>query len=412
MTQLVGRILRQPYALKTGVPALDECYVVTHHAATQAVVEAIKTGLEKDGLADLVLEVPQGGGASASGAARKIERRPGFKNLKIYLPKVLWVDEQDVRELDYDTDILAAIDWRDYSPAAVAAAIPDNPKQAATQLQRIALTDAGADEYFKGEAVAAAGETLRFDPSYAVRVISDLVPNPFVARAVIAEMLAALEKRGFSSEKIGNASSIIIDELRRALEKERDARAEALFRDGVKAGRIQFRLRLDGNNWSMPDHIMTTEPERSPHLTGADGGALTRSLFSPVYRSELNGEEQNVAVHLDGEAAVKWWHRNVAKTNYGLQGWKRGRIYPDFIFATGGNAGSGRIVVMETKGDHLQNPDTNYKRDVMNFLTQNFTWDEALPAGQLQIQTTGETVECTLVLMEEIATKLPRLVSN
>jgi type III restriction enzyme len=412
MTQLVGRILRQPYALKTGNPALDECYVVTHHAGTQAVVAAIKTGLEKDGLADLVIEVPQGGAAPNAGTARKIERRVGFKSLRIYLPRVLRVDGPGLRDLDYETDILAALDWRDYSPAAVAAAIPENPRQAASQLQRITLTDAGEDEFFKGEVIAAAAETLRFDASYAVRVISDLVPNPFVARGIVAELVTALDACGFDAAKLGAASGVIIDTLRLALVKERDARAEALFRAEVKAGRIQFRLRLHGNNWPMPDHIMTTEPINSPHLTGADGGALTRSLFTPVYRSELNGEEQNVAVHLDGDAAVKWWHRNVAKTNYGLQGWKRGRIYPDFIFATGGNAGAGRIVVMETKGDHLQNPDTDYKRAVMDFLTQNFAWDQAVPAGQLQIAMTGETVECALVLMEEVPTKLPGLIGT
>lgn len=50
MTQLLGRILRQPYAFKTGVPALDECYIITHHVGTQAVVQEIKNGLEKDGL--------------------------------------------------------------------------------------------------------------------------------------------------------------------------------------------------------------------------------------------------------------------------------------------------------------------------------------------------------------------------
>jgi type III restriction enzyme len=412
MTQLVGRILRQPYALKTGVAALDECYVVTHHATTKDVVGAIKTGLERDGLADLVIEVPQGGTTTTPGTPRKIERRQGFKSLKIYLPKVLRIDGQDLRELDYETDILAAIDWRDFSPAEVVTQIPENPKQAASQLQRIALTDAGEDEYFKGEIVAAAAETLRFDPSYAVRTISDLVPNPFVARGIIAELVTGLEQRTFDAAKLGDASGVIIDTLRLALTKERDSRSEALFRDDVKAGRIKFQLRLDGNNWPMPDHIMSTEPANSPHLTGADGGALTRSLFSPVYRNDLNGEEQNVAVHLDGDAAVKWWHRNVAKTNYGLQGWKRGRIYPDFIFATGGNAGTGRVVVMETKGDHLQNPDTDYKRDVMNFLSQNFAWDQAVPAGQLQIAMTGETVECALVLMEEVATKLPALLAR
>ncbi|MYE00924.1 MAG: type III restriction endonuclease subunit R, partial [Alphaproteobacteria bacterium] len=48
LTQLVGRILRQPHAAKTGVSVLDECHIVTHHAKTASVVSAIKSGLEQD----------------------------------------------------------------------------------------------------------------------------------------------------------------------------------------------------------------------------------------------------------------------------------------------------------------------------------------------------------------------------
>lgn len=66
--------------------------MVTHHAATNLVVDAIKERLERDGLADLVIEVPQGGAAPDPGTARKIERRPKAKTLKIYLPKVLRVE--------------------------------------------------------------------------------------------------------------------------------------------------------------------------------------------------------------------------------------------------------------------------------------------------------------------------------
>ena len=91
-------------------------------------VDAIKSGLEKDGLADLVIEIPQGGAAPNPGVARKIERRSGLQNLKIYLPRVLRMDGGALRELDYETDILAAIDWRNWSPSAVAAAIPDSPQ--------------------------------------------------------------------------------------------------------------------------------------------------------------------------------------------------------------------------------------------------------------------------------------------
>jgi type III restriction enzyme len=411
MTQLVGRTLRQPYALKTKVPALDECYVITHHAGTREVVEAIKAGLEKDGLADLVIEVPAGTGAATPGTPRRIERRADFKNLKVCLPKVLCNDGGTLRDLDYETDILSAIDWRDYDPSTVAQAIPENPMQAASQLQRISLTYGGPD-YFRQEEIAAASETLRFDPTYAVRVISDLVPNPFVARSILGRMVDVLKARGFDDKKLGASSGVIVDALRLALDKERTVRAEAHFKAGVKAGRIEFRLRLDGNNWVMPEAIATLEPELAPHMTGGDGGPLKRSLFSPVFRNELNTDEQGVAVHLDGEAAVKWWHRNVAKTNYGVQGWKRGRIYPDFIFATGRTGGSGRIVMLETKGDHLQNPDTDYKREVLDFLTKSFSWDQAVPAGQLQIAMTGETVECALVLMEDVKIRLPALIAG
>lgn len=52
MTQLVGRILRQPYAVKTNAEALDQCYVFCHHASTKEVVAGIKDSLEKDGMAD------------------------------------------------------------------------------------------------------------------------------------------------------------------------------------------------------------------------------------------------------------------------------------------------------------------------------------------------------------------------
>ena len=92
MTQLVGRILRQPGAIKTEVSALDECHVITHRTDTAKVVKAIKDGLEKDGLGDLVLQVSQDDTSSNGAMARKIDRRPAFASTEIYLPKVMIVD--------------------------------------------------------------------------------------------------------------------------------------------------------------------------------------------------------------------------------------------------------------------------------------------------------------------------------
>ena len=408
LTQLVGRILRQPYATKTGVPALDECHVVTHHADTAKVVEAVKDGLERDGLGDLVLHVEQEDDhINPVRTIRTVKRRAAFAKTDIYLPRVMVVENGDLRDLDYETDVLSAIDWREFDPSAVAARIPDNIQAVEYQLQRIKLADNGGDAIV-GEAFADGLHALEFDPVYAVRMTSDFVPNPFVGRKIVGRLLDGLRQRGFDDTKLGQAASLIIEELRNGLDAERTARAEALFKAEVLAGRIQFRLRIDGRNWRMPFTVETTKPEDSRPIIRYDGKTLQKSLFDPVYDEELNKDERDVAVHLDGEDALVWWHRNVARTQYGLQGWRKAKIYPDFIFAVRHEGEKKRIVVLETKGDQLDNLDTAYKRKVLDLLSDAFQWDDTIPAGQLElVQNDGETVEATLVLMSEWKTKLP-----
>lgn len=406
MTQLVGRILRQPGALKTGVEALDECHVITHHADTATVVAAIKDGLEQDGLGDLVLRVTQDEKATSLKTTRAIKRRPAFASTDIYLPKVMLVENGEARELDYETDVLSALDWRGFDPQGIADRVPENAQAAESQLQRIRLAEDG-DELFVGETIAANSEILAFDPAHAVRMISDLVPNPFVGREIVGATLAALQARGFDDAKLGLLAGLIVEELRKGLDAARNARAEALFKAEVAAGRIQFRLRLDGRNWRMPSSIETTEPENARQLLNRAGGPLEKSLFAPVYENELNSDERDVAVYLDGEKTLAWWHRNVARTQYGIQGWKKAKIYPDFIFAVQRDGEANRITVLETKGDQLDNLDTAYKREALSFLSGHFKWDEATPVGELELVNNGETVEGTLILMSEWKAKLP-----
>ncbi len=411
MTQLVGRILRQPHALKTGVQVLDECHVVAHHSDTAKVVEAIKDGLEQDGLGDLVIQTAQTEASVGSGTVtRKIPRRPKFAKTDVYLPRVLFSQGSTVRELDYETDVLSRIDWRGFNPATVAECIPENAQAAESQLQRIELSDDG-DDLIVGELISTTPDRRTFDPAHAVRMITDIVQNPFVGREIVGRLLDGLRKRGFDEAKLGAFSSLILEELRRGLEKERDDMAEALFKERVTRGEIQFRLRLDDRNWRMPFDSDTTESESARQLLNSSGGPLQSSLFSPVYESELNGDEREVAVYLDGEMALHWWHRNVARSEYGIQGWRRAKIYPDFIFAVQGKGADRRITVLETKGDQLDNLDTAYKREVLRYLSEKFCWDEQTPAGELMMVRESADIRpkftATLILMSEWRSKLP-----
>ena len=410
MTQLLGRILRQPGAERTGVKALDECYVITHHAETGSVVKAIKEGLERDGLGDLHPQVIQDDPANTGNGVHKVNRRPTLASTAIYLPKVMVPDGERVRELDYETDVLSRIDWRGFDPGHIAACIPENARAADAQLRRIGLTNEGQESLFRETTVIGSDEVAAFDSVHAVRMILDIVPNPFVGREIIGRLLGALRVRGFDDHKLGGIARLVIEEIRNRLNRERDRRAEALFKEGVEGGRIQFRLRLDGRDWQMPSQIDASEPPGSRQFLTQSGGPLQKSLFEPVYQIELNRDEQDVAVYLDGEAAVSWWHRNVARTQYGIQGWKQQKIYPDFIFVVRGDGATSRIVVLETKGDYLDNLDTAYKREVLSFLSSNFAWDDSIDAGKLElVASNGQTVESALILMSEWKVKLPHL---
>ena len=85
----------------------------------------------------------------------------------------------------------------------------------------------------------------------------------------------------------------------------------------------------------------------------------------------MNKTEKQVAVYLDQRKTLNWWHRNVAKKHYGLQGWKKNVIYPDLLFSVENTSKKHNLIALETKGEFLDGTeDTEYKRELMRFLTE------------------------------------------
>ena len=85
--------------------------------------------------------------------------------------------------------------------------------------------------------------------------------------------------------------------------------------------------------------------------------------------------ERNFARYLDEQKALQWWHRVAVRQrgDYYLRGWKQDRIWPDFVAMGGETEGKPHVLVFETKGEHLSgNPDTDYKRRVMDTLENAF----------------------------------------
>lgn len=415
MTQLVGRVLRQPYARKTGMEALDQCYVVCHHASTREVVTNIKKALEEDGMGDLVDQVRESNG-SGGGEAKKqtLKRRDEFAKVEIFLPVVKWSDGQSVRDLDYDQDILSAIDWAGIDLTPLADTIKPGAHLEKTQVTRISFAGASSRELLKTTPSVHLEDAASFDPVYATRIITDIVANPWVARAMVGRFCNRLFERGFETKVIGAMSSYLLEELRKYLLAERDKLAEAYFIAGVATGAIQFRLRADGANWRVPHSMVSDLPEGSPRLRRKTDELIQKSVLEPVLEAELNNDERDFACYIDEQAALVWWHRNVAKSgHYHVQGWRKAKVYPDFLFGLKESDGTHKVMVVETKGDQLSgNEDTTYKRKLLELMTEHFQQDSTTKAGELELVVEGETkVVWDMVLISDWKTKASQFFS-
>ena len=126
-----------------------------------------------------------------------------------------------------------------------------------------------------------------------------------------------------------------------------------------------------------------------------DCGQYLLNLFERTHEDELNGLENKVATYLDRQERLFFWYRNRARKDYYVQGWKRGRIYADFIFTLRPEEAAAaaererrdeyhQVFVVETKGLHIrQSADTDYKRSVFDICTEHASrkdWAEFAPA--------------------------------
>ncbi|MCC6597144.1 MAG: type III restriction endonuclease subunit R, partial [Rhodanobacteraceae bacterium] len=117
-----------------------------------------------------------------------------------------------------------------------------------------------------------------------------------------------------------------------------------------------------------------------------------------------------VACYLDGKAATRWWFRNVARSPYGLQGWRKHKIYPDLVVAVQGASGNQRLLVLETKGEHLDNPDSRYKSDLLALLTENYAGQVV---GDMQLDLGDATsIQCELVFENDWQVRAPEWVDG
>ena len=367
LTQLVGRVMRQPYARRTGVPALDQCYVYCWNVRVGTAVAQVKNGLEAEGLTGISEQV-----AAAEDVLQRvpIKRRARFGDQDIFLPMVLHKEGEDWAKLDYRRHILPFIDWDAMRVQAPDRSAPDVAgRQSAT-------VDIGDSAPVVGSAQAVPiDKTLKL--SWFARRLSEIVPNPWQAARMAQEAIDELRESGESDDLIFDRRSYIVFALRSRIADAIERRAEQVFRDKLGVGDIRFDLEAGKPNFRMVDNYeIALAKDDTGILARNDGQPIQMSLFEPIYESEFDSDlERNFARYLDEQRALQWWHRVAARQQdgYYLHGWKKDRIWPDFVAMASRASDPSHVLVFETKGRHLRdNPDTDYKRRVLDTLEGAF----------------------------------------
>ena len=396
ITQLIGRVMRQPYARLTGRELLDQCYVYCWQTAVDAAVKQVKSGLEQEGLSGLGDDVI---GISAQDVEiRTVRRRDSFRNQDIFLPKVLHTDGNGSwRDLDYQRHILSTIDWGSIT-VPVQSEIPGASEGAVTETVGVDVGDDYRPSLQREDIEIDTTITL----SWFTRQITDLVPNPWQAARIVRELIEMLRQEGLADEAIFNQRRTQVSKLRENIADQVEQQAEDVFRAKLKSGSIRFDLEASEPNFRMYDDFPLAVA-LSDHSLQYAGEPVQKSLFDFVLERQFNMLEQRFAFYLDQQEAIQWWHRVAVRQQceYHLRGWKPDRIWPDFVAMSSDGDEAPCLLVTETKGEFLDNTDTDYKRKVFSTLEKWLNQGETYECGVVQVDDGPAKGKFTIVFKEE-----------
>lgn len=358
MTQLVGRILRQPYAKKTGIKNLDESYIYFTNGDTMDVLKNIQRGFEQEGLGDLVQNISPESGPTGS---RKIKTKIKAKILEkypesLYLP--VWVirEGSSYRRFSYGIDIKPKIDWKteNYSQWLKEEIFPLLDKRPTTYEFLIDL-----DWYEKKYLDEEDGGVL--EVSYLARRIADVVDNAFVAFELASNLIEECKKYRDEKKLLAN-SGFITHEIIKKLADDGFKQEQTIFNSLISEKKLILAVCADENL----GYLLPKKNEVYPE--GIETYNL--NLFEKSDILSMNPLERKIANLIDTKKSVIWWVRNIAENKkwYAIHGWKKGKIRPDFIVAKKNENDSLELVyIIESKGEHLiDNPDTKYKKSVFD----------------------------------------------
>lgn len=381
MTQLVGRVLRQPYQERTAYDELNESYVYCLNRTSKDVVAEVKKALEQEGYeGDAASVSDQSKDNGKPVRARKARIREKFsKHYKkpfegrIFIPRFCVKSNEGYEALDYFKHLLARVDVARFKYDAVDWDFSQELQDAKEQFIRITL---GQDAQSREEAAV----VLEDDE----RVKAWLVANLGLEWFSITQLRVVVDEVCGRLQGIKGQMALVKADLRERVEgfirEQTNHLTEQAFRRLHKSGQLCFYLDCVEGRFEIPGEVAIRVTKRLRHDNDDD---VKKSLFDYA-PDDLNEYEKSVALYIDRHPEVLWWYRNlVGPSHFSVQGYRKNRIYPDFIIQKSRAQQElplATVFVVESKGKHLKgSEDTKYKREIAKVFEDvghEVTWQE------------------------------------
>jgi type III restriction enzyme len=375
MTQLVGRVLRQPSAEKTDFEDLNESYIFCLQRRAADIAREVKKALEQEGYeGDLMSVVDRSENSGRPDAERESMMRKEFRQYyrefegKVYLPRFCVKSKGAYEALDYFRHLVSKVNVATFDCTDADWNLTQELATARDTFYRISLEQ---DLIEPVEQRAAA--VLETDDQVRSWLVASLSFDHYSykqLRLIVGNTVKQLLKEMPSIKgQLGLVKFPIRERITGLIQRQTDQQTHAAFDALYKKKDLCFFLECREARFEIPPKVNIRETR---WLARENNEPIQRSLFDRV-PDDLNSYEKSVALYLDSHPQVLWWYRNLIGPQYfSIQGYRRNKIYPDFVVQKAKNKKpSASVLVVESKGKQLKgNEDTNYKRSVADYFSK------------------------------------------
>ena len=337
--QIIGRVIRMPYAKKKSDEALNRSYVFASAPNFNESASKVIKGLEDNGYsrADFVSGSDEKEYSDPMEAKKAIKKDLKVPMMALEKNKLSFEDllgdkfELAKQNSDFEFKIHYDLDGQ--------ATIDITEEDEWLQGKQLSLPYQYLDgEHSVEELVVWLDKKLRFP------MVSPEDKVAFINKAVQSQVKKnkrSLAELSVNRYLFAERLSIVITEMLEAYTKN-------VFTDLILKKKL-----LVADFDSYPNSIYLKSPVSK---------IFNKNLYERI--DAINGEERDFVNRIDLDALenIEFWVRNREKVDpFYIQGWKKGKFYPDFVAVTKKE----NIIALEWKGeDRLDNPDTTYKTEI------------------------------------------------